>query len=139
MRSDQRVRVNGVQAARDADRERAPVPDEDAKQDDVRRVGAHGKDTGDRETPRRPRHLGQQRHRGHEQHAARRLHHGEVAVRDRPANKAQSVAEEHAVVVFGHAEQVAGPAELVEAQEQGRRRAHGYVSATSARLGGGES
>ena len=62
VRSDQRVRVYGVQAARDADRERAPVPDEDAEQEHVRRVGAHGKDPGDRETPRRPRHLGQQRH-----------------------------------------------------------------------------
>ena len=126
MRPDQGVRVHRVQAARDADGKRAAMPDEEAEQDDVRSVGAHGKDAGDREAPRRPRHLGQQRHWSHEQHAARRLHHGEVTIRDRSAYKAQRVAEQDAIVVFRHAEQVAGPAELVDAEGKGHRRARGH-------------
>jgi hypothetical protein len=123
VRRDDRVRVHGVAAARDAHRERPAVLDEGAEQDDVRRVRAHGEQPPGRQAARGPRHLGQQRDRNHEQGAARRLHHGEVAVRHHPGDKAQRVTEQDAVVVFGHAEQVAGPRQLIQPQREGDRRA----------------
>ena len=120
---DDRIRVDGVQAAGDARRDRASVPHQQAEQDDVGGVGADGQRPRGRQAPGGPGDLGQQRGRRHQEHGARRLHHGEIAVRDYPGDEAQRVAEQHPVVVLGHAEEVARPRQLVGAQEKGERRA----------------
>jgi hypothetical protein len=69
-------------------------------------------------------HLGQQGHRRHKHNAAGRLHHDEVAVRDHAADQPHGVAELDAIVVLGHAEQIARPGQLVKPQKRGDGRAY---------------
>ena len=124
VRRDQGVRVHGVDPAGDPRGHRTPVPDQQAEQGDTGRVRGRGEQPGDGQAPGAAGHLGQQGHRRHQHDAARRLHHDEVAVRDHAADQPHGVAELDAIVVLGHAEQVARPGQLVKPQKRGGGRAY---------------
>ena len=68
--------------------------------------------------------LGRQRDRGHQQRDPGRLHHDEVAVRQRPVDQPDGAAEVGPVVVFGDPEQVAGPAQLIQPERQANQGRH---------------
>ena len=124
LRRNQGVRVHRVNSAGDPRGRRASMPDEQAEQGDAGGVRGRGEQPRDGQARRAAGRLGQQCHRRYQQNAPRRLHDDEVPVRDHAADQAHGVAELDAVVILGHAEQVARPGQLVEPQERRGGRAY---------------
>ena len=124
LRGVQRGGEDRVAAAGHARGERAPVPDEQADQDHVGGVRAHGEHPGRGQGPRAAEHLAAQRGRHHQQHGAGRLDHREVPVRDHPVDQAQRIADVHPVVVLGESGQVTRPGQLEDPQAQAEQGGH---------------
>ena len=118
------VRVHGDDPAADGHREQPAVTGEQARQ----RHGGGAGQRGEHPPGRHPRdgagRLGRQRDRGHQQRDPGRLHHDEVAVRQRPVDQPDGAAEVGPVVVFGDPEQVAGAAQLIQPERQANQGRH---------------
>ena len=120
----QAVRVHGDDPAAKDHREQPAVTGEQARQRHGGGTGQHGEHPPGGHPGEGAGRLGRQRDRGHQQRDPGRLHHDEVAVRQRPVDQPDGAAEVGPVVVFGDPEQVAGAAQLIQPERQGNQGRH---------------